>query len=109
MGGFCPHIQKCAGGGFCPGGFCPTLASGCKASENFDISNENFFPMYANIFCDAGQVPILRYFEACFLVQKCMTQETPVPFLLLFFLVLISFGIKDMVPKSRVTTPRKSN
>ena len=24
-----------------------------------------FFPMYANIFCDEGQVPILRYFEAC--------------------------------------------
>ena len=24
-----------------------------------------FFPMYANIFCEAGQVPILRYFEAC--------------------------------------------
>ena len=24
-----------------------------------------FFPMYANIFCDAGQVPISRYFEAC--------------------------------------------
>ena len=24
-----------------------------------------FFPMYANIFCDAGQVPSLRYFEAC--------------------------------------------
>ena len=23
------------------------------------------FPIYANIFCDAGQVPILRYFEAC--------------------------------------------
>ena len=23
-----------------------------------------FFPMYANIFCDAGQVPSLRYFEA---------------------------------------------
>ena len=23
-----------------------------------------FFPMYVNIFCDAGQVPILRYFEA---------------------------------------------
>ena len=22
------------------------------------------FPIYANIFCDAGQVPILRYFEA---------------------------------------------
>ena len=24
-----------------------------------------FIPMYANIFRDAGQVPILRYFEAC--------------------------------------------
>ena len=24
-----------------------------------------FFPMYANIFCDAGQVPILIYSEAC--------------------------------------------
>ena len=23
-----------------------------------------FFPMYANNFCDAGQVPISRYFEA---------------------------------------------
>ena len=23
-----------------------------------------FFPIYANNFCDAGQVPILRYFEA---------------------------------------------
>ena len=23
------------------------------------------FPMYANIFCDAGQVPISRYFETC--------------------------------------------
>ena len=23
------------------------------------------FPIYANTFCDAGQVPILRYFEAC--------------------------------------------
>ena len=34
--------------------------------KNFDISSEIFFsPMYANIFCDAGQVPILRYFEAC--------------------------------------------
>ena len=31
------------------------------------------FPMYANIFCDAGQVPILRYFEAChrFCVSAC--------------------------------------
>ena len=25
----------------------------------------NFFPIYANIFGDAGQVPIFRYFEAC--------------------------------------------
>ena len=24
----------------------------------------NFFPVYANNFCDAGQVPNLRYFEA---------------------------------------------
>ena len=42
-----------------------TSASDSRASENFDISSENyFFPMYANIFWDAGQVPILRYFEA---------------------------------------------
>ena len=42
-----------------------TSASGCRASENFDISSENyFFPIYANTFCDAGQVPILRNFEA---------------------------------------------
>ena len=43
-----------------------TSTSGCRASENFDISNENqFFSLY-----DAGQVPIIRYFEAnkfCFL------------------------------------------
>ena len=25
-----------------------------------------FFPMYVNIFCDAGQVLIFRYLEACF-------------------------------------------
>ena len=46
---------------------CPlvfTSASGCRASGNFDISNEIFFPIYANNFCDAGQVPMLRYFEA---------------------------------------------
>ena len=43
-----------------------TSASGCRASEYFDISSENeIFPMYANKFCDAGQVPIFRYFEAC--------------------------------------------
>ena len=27
-----------------------------------------FFLIYVNNFCDAGQVPILRYFEACILV-----------------------------------------
>ena len=42
-----------------------TSALGCRASENFDISSENqFFPIYGNNNCDAGQVPILRYFEA---------------------------------------------
>ena len=30
------------------------------------------FPIYANIFCDAGQVPILRYFEACTFVGQNM-------------------------------------
>ena len=30
-----------------------------------------FFPMYANIFSDAGQVPILRYFEACQSDKNC--------------------------------------
>ena len=42
-----------------------TSASGCMASENFEISSEFFTPKNANIFKDAGQVPILRYFEAC--------------------------------------------
>ena len=42
-----------------------TCDSGCKESENFDISSEFFFPIYVNSFCDAGQVPIFRYFEAC--------------------------------------------
>ena len=43
-----------------------TSISGCRASEYFDIPTENqIFPMYANKFCDAGQVPIFRYFEAC--------------------------------------------
>ena len=43
-----------------------TNVSGCRASEYFDISTENkIFPMYANKFCVAGQVPIFRYFEAC--------------------------------------------
>ena len=42
-----------------------TSASGCRASENFAISSENyFFPHICHYFCDAGQVSILRYFEA---------------------------------------------
>ena len=33
-----------------------TSASGCRASENFDISNENdFFPMYAKVFVMQGK------------------------------------------------------
>ena len=27
-----------------------------------------FFLIYVNNFCDAGQVPILRYFEACYIM-----------------------------------------
>ena len=43
-----------------------TSASGCKTSESFDISSENYvFPIYANSCCDAEQVPIFRYFKAC--------------------------------------------
>ena len=43
-----------------------TSASGCRASENFDISSINLEKsICANNFWDAGQVPILRYFEAC--------------------------------------------
>ena len=42
-----------------------TSTSGCRASENFDITSENIKKSHvANIFCDAGQVLILRYFEA---------------------------------------------
>ena len=29
-----------------------------------------FFPKYVNNFCDAGQVPILGYFEACFFKKQ---------------------------------------
>ena len=42
-----------------------TSTSGCRASRNFDTFSENyFFLIYVNNFCDAGQVPIFRYFEA---------------------------------------------
>ena len=36
-----------------------------------------FFPMYANIFCDAGQVPISRYFVAC--ISTCWAQKAYKP------------------------------
>ena len=61
------HYLKivCAGLENCTRPLVFTSAPGCRASENFDISSKNFFfPMYANIFCDAGQVPISRYFKA---------------------------------------------
>ena len=59
-------------GMFCPAGLenstrplVFTSTSGCRASGNFDIFSENyFFLIYVNNFCDAGQVPIFRYFEA---------------------------------------------
>ena len=43
-----------------------TSASACRASRNFDISSEIFSPYMPIIlkFCDAGQVPTVRYFEA---------------------------------------------
>ena len=30
-----------------------------------------YFPIYVNNFCDAGQVPIFRYFEACPIQSLC--------------------------------------
>ena len=46
-----------------------TSTSGCRASENFDSFSENFFfPIYVNTFCNSGQVPIFRYFKACTLM-----------------------------------------
>ena len=51
-----------------------TSASGCRASGNFDISNENkYFPPICNNFCDAGQLPISRNFEACNCDVMCVT------------------------------------
>ena len=43
-----------------------TIASGCRTSEILIfIVKKLFSPINANIFCDAGQVPILRSFEGC--------------------------------------------
>ena len=54
-----------------------TSASGCRASENLDISSENYIlPLYDNDFCDAGQVPILRYFEAWLAEQFNMHSQS---------------------------------
>ena len=42
-----------------------TSASGCRVSENLIfLLKIKIFPIYATNFCDARQVPILRYFEA---------------------------------------------
>ena len=71
-----------------------------------------FFPIYANRFCDAGQVPIFRYFEACrhsptlwaivtndLCIRRCRAQSnnvTPInisciqPPRYYFFLILLS-------------------
>ena len=36
-----------------------------------------FFPIYANNFCDAGQVPILTNFEACKEDSNVEDNQTP--------------------------------
>ena len=73
----------------CPGGTtnlsglenstCPHVfmnASGCRASENFDISSENqIFPIYANNFCSAGQVPDFQIFLGLTLNEFSTTLE----------------------------------
>ena len=47
-----------------------TSTKGSRTSENFEFSSENqILPIYANNFCDAGQVSIFRYFEACLMCE----------------------------------------
>ena len=54
-----------------------TSASGCRTSEILIfLVKIYFFTIYANNFCDAGQVPILRYFEACDLLNNICSQFT---------------------------------
>ena len=49
-----------------------TSASGCRASKKNDISSENLiFSHICQYFRDAGQVLILRYFEAWEIMQTC--------------------------------------
>ena len=64
---------------------CPlvlTSVSGCTASENLDISTENYPPppaIYANTLGDAVQVPILRYFEVCSVRTKMLSSDKVMP------------------------------
>ena len=46
------------------------IASGCRASENFDISRHGKlnFPHVCQFFCNAEQLSILRYLVACVVV-----------------------------------------
>ena len=51
-----------------------TSATGCRASENFDSSCENYiFSHRCQYNCDAGQVLILRYFEVCMIPKYILT------------------------------------
>ena len=54
----------------------------------------NLFPIYANIFCDAGQVPIFRYFEAWSLLafQEIGTSNTMWQYLYYIYTVLSGLG-----------------
>ena len=56
-----------------------TSASGCRASEKFDIPSENYPPIFANTLCDAVQVPLLRYFEACSVRTKMPSSDKVMP------------------------------
>ena len=45
--------------------------SGCRASENFDISSENqFVPIYANNICDAVQTVYFKISRGLFFMEK---------------------------------------
>ena len=70
---FRPKIKVCirlpAGLENCTRPLVFTSTKGFRASEN------ETFPIYANNFCDAGQVPIFKYFEACY--PKFPSSPTP--------------------------------
>ena len=42
--------------------------------------NQYFIHIYANNFCDAGQVPILRYFKACTCSKTCVKRPQKLVF-----------------------------